>query len=294
MCARLVAVLVLLFTCTLFGLAASAQQQQVRSFDLLLCIWAAVLSFTCNICVLLFSSADADNYEVLGVARTATSAEIYAAYKREAKAALHDINEYLPVKKAYAMLADPGSREAYDRNLVLQGAHSTHGPVRNNAPATPDARSAAAPRTLKGLDVSAGRHQGRFVDAFAVDTLQSLLCSLRALVVFTLNCIVLSHICIKCVLVLSKAGVDYYKVLGVARTATSAEMYAAYKRQVKATIHDKDQYLPVRWAYAILLADPDTREAYDRQLALQEAHSDPSSVQDAAPPSAVANASCAA
>jgi DnaJ-class molecular chaperone len=63
-------------------------------------------------------------YEILGVLRSASSPEIRAAYKRLAKTSHPDISgggseaheKFLEIKAAYEILADPDTREAYDRD----------------------------------------------------------------------------------------------------------------------------------------------------------------------------------
>ena len=61
-------------------------------------------------------------YEILGVARTASSEEIRRAFKTLVKTAHPDHagdgahERFLEIKAAYEILADEGSRSAYDRD----------------------------------------------------------------------------------------------------------------------------------------------------------------------------------
>jgi len=65
------------------------------------------------------------HYDVLGVPRTATAAEIHAAYRRRALATHPDKGgdpkDFRRVKLAFEELADTARRTAYDRNLILFG-----------------------------------------------------------------------------------------------------------------------------------------------------------------------------
>ena len=63
-----------------------------------------------------------DLYVILGVPRTATSAEIQAAYKKKARELHPDVNKspdaedkFKSLAAAYAILKDPEQRERYDR-----------------------------------------------------------------------------------------------------------------------------------------------------------------------------------
>lgn len=69
-----------------------------------------------------------DYYQVLGVARTASRAEIRAAYARLAKLHHPDVAGELPrrlndVQQAYRCLSDPDRRAAHDR-MVTELDHS--------------------------------------------------------------------------------------------------------------------------------------------------------------------------
>lgn len=66
---------------------------------------------------------DRDPYQILGVARTASDAEIRARYVRLVKLHHPDTAGSLParladVQAAYRCLADPAARAAHDRRLV--------------------------------------------------------------------------------------------------------------------------------------------------------------------------------
>eukprot|EP00929_Paragymnodinium_shiwhaense_P012956 TRINITY_DN120826_c0_g1_i1.p1 TRINITY_DN120826_c0_g1~~TRINITY_DN120826_c0_g1_i1.p1 ORF type:complete len:643 (-),score=158.47 TRINITY_DN120826_c0_g1_i1:201-2129(-) len=65
------------------------------------------------------------HYDVLGIKRTATAAEVHAAYRRRARITHPDkggdANDFHKVVAAFEELADEGRRAAYDRNLDFFG-----------------------------------------------------------------------------------------------------------------------------------------------------------------------------
>jgi curved DNA-binding protein CbpA len=111
---------------------------------------------------------DVDHYAVLGVPRTATSAEIRGAYRQAARASHPDLHpndasaaeRFKRAKVAYEILGDPPSRAAYDA--------ATAPP----APVPPvQARSApryAARRPARDEPVSLARELGETVRAIRV------------------------------------------------------------------------------------------------------------------------------
>ena len=64
---------------------------------------------------------------------------------------------------------------------------------------------------------------------------------------------------------------DYYKLLGVERDATDADLHAAYRRlaqqyhpDVNKSVDAEAQFIEIKRAYEIL-RDPSLRKSYDRQ-----------------------------
>ncbi|WP_035751609.1 DnaJ domain-containing protein [Parafrankia discariae] len=104
-------------------------------------------------------------YETLGIAPTATDAEIRAAYRRAARHAHPDTGgsprSFQRVHAAYRVLGDPARRRAYDLGLA-----------RSAAP-TPTAGAAAAPsrpvsRAGDGVPHPDARERRRYLLAMAV------------------------------------------------------------------------------------------------------------------------------
>lgn len=84
--------------------------------------------------------AERSAYEILGVAREASFAEIRAAYRARAKA-LHpdhrgpeatDASGFLALTAAYQLLVDPAKRQAYDRDPSGRLEAEIHAEARRN------------------------------------------------------------------------------------------------------------------------------------------------------------------
>lgn len=77
-------------------------------------------------------AADVDHYEVLGIQRSASDAEIKAAYRRRVKETHPDVGgdveEFKLVQVAYDTLSSPQSRRSYDSG-GLQGSRLSNGVV---------------------------------------------------------------------------------------------------------------------------------------------------------------------
>jgi len=80
------------------------------------------------------------HYEILGLSKTATIAEIQKAYRTKAKLYHPDRNKepnaqakFVAVKEAYECLKDPLRRGHYDSTLPGSGMHHNTGPVNRNA-----------------------------------------------------------------------------------------------------------------------------------------------------------------
>ncbi|MEA3186017.1 MAG: molecular chaperone DnaJ [Ilumatobacteraceae bacterium] len=73
-----------------------------------------------------------NHYEVLGVSRDATTAQIRAAFRRLARAHHPDTSasgsagSLAPINEAWQVLGDPAARHAYDRSLAVGAPAEVH------------------------------------------------------------------------------------------------------------------------------------------------------------------------
>ncbi|ETA66578.1 J domain-containing protein [Haloechinothrix halophila] len=114
------------------------------------------------------TDAPRDPYRVLGVAPTATDAEITGAYRRLVRH-LHpdadnnaDPNELEEVLAAYQLLRDPARRAAYDREHGRD--NSTRGQRTNQASARTTMKPRRTSRDTQVTDVPVRHHQQRQPD----------------------------------------------------------------------------------------------------------------------------------
>ena len=122
-------------------------------------------------------------YQVLGVRRTATAAEIKSAYRRLAMRVHPDHGgnaaKFREVNKAYQLLIHPNRRHAYDQ---LKAKHRAgEAPYRRPKPRAPSVTPPPTPVSAIGLRIVGG-FVADFFDSFVPPThpLQSILRQARA------------------------------------------------------------------------------------------------------------------
>lgn len=100
------------------------------------------------------------HYDVLGVLRTATAAEIHAAYRRRALATHPDKGgdpkDFRRVKLAFEELVDAAKRAAYDRSLVLFGRRDGMAAEASKTGAT-NTKTSTAKKSTEKKDYGAAR-----------------------------------------------------------------------------------------------------------------------------------------